>query len=67
MAPKSEVLSELPAKQRQMVILDPGAVKSKTKEMKASTECKSSVGRILYIVLYLFLQIVTFQRFALND
>ena len=33
---KSEVLSELPAKQRQMVILDPGAVKSKSKEMKVN-------------------------------
>ena len=38
MAPKSEVLSELPAKQRQMVILDPGAVKSKSKEMKVSLQ-----------------------------
>ena len=35
---KSEVLSELPSKQRQMVILDPGAVKSKSKEMKESVE-----------------------------
>ena len=36
---KSEVLAELPAKQRQMVILDPAAVKSKSKEMKASSAC----------------------------
>ena len=39
---KSEVLTELPAKQRQMVILDPGAVKSKSKEMKASVHAFGS-------------------------
>ena len=38
---KSEVLAELPSKQRQMVILDPGAVKSKSKEMKARAESYS--------------------------
>jgi SWI/SNF-related matrix-associated actin-dependent regulator 1 of chromatin subfamily A len=31
---KSDVLAQLPAKQRQMIILDPAAVKSRTKEME---------------------------------
>ena len=30
---KSEVLSQLPSKQRQMIILDPAAIKTKSKEM----------------------------------
>jgi hypothetical protein len=32
---KSDVLTQLPSKQRQMVILDPNAVRSKTKEMES--------------------------------
>ena len=42
---KSEVLAELPAKQRQMVILDPAAVKSKSKEMKASSLSNFHLGQ----------------------
>ena len=32
---KSEVLSQLPSKQRQMIILDPAAIKTKSKEMSS--------------------------------
>ncbi len=39
---KSDVLSQLPSKQRQMVILDPTAVKTKSKEMEAKS---SSYGK----------------------
>ena len=42
---KSDVLSQLPAKQRQMVILDPALVKKRvTKEMKNQQKAYNSKG-----------------------
>lgn len=39
---KSEVLSQLPSKQRQMVILDPNLVKSKSREMQSQARLMSN-------------------------
>merc|ERR1712111_113069 len=39
---KSEVLSQLPSKQRQMIVLDPNLVKSKSREMQTQARQMSN-------------------------
>lgn len=41
---KSEVLSQLPAKQRQMVVLDPSQISSNTSSMKVKASCMNDKG-----------------------